>query len=148
MTPRVRRPTLLARFLRDLWERIRGTFREGPDPPPRLAEEVRLFRCLAKEAPTEEEWEAFAAGLADRAYRAGFVRGYHWLERSWDGPPVSPERILELEAHHRHLAVDPAVLADPMSARDVHVFHERIARAAAAGIDVHLEQPRARGRMR
>ena len=141
-----RRLSRLGRLFRDLLERLLGRYREGPEPPPRIAEEARFFRSLAREAPTEEEWEAFAAGLADRAYRDGFTRGIEWLERSWDLRPADHERRLELEARAaEHLLVDPAVLADPMSARKMHEFQELISRARAAGIDVHLERPPPRG---
>lgn len=135
-----RRLTILGRFFRDLIEWLLGRFREGPETPPRLLEEPRLFRALASETPTEEEWEAFAQRLADHAYQAGFVRGVHWLERSWDGPIIDPEKVLEIEAHAASVS-DPVLLRDPMSARKVREFHDAIARAAAAGIDVHLEQP-------
>lgn len=133
--------TRLARFVRDLLERLLGRFHEGPEPPPRLAEEVRLFRSLATHTPTEEEWEVFAARLAERAYHDGFVRGTHWLERSWPGPEVTPERLLEEQAHQQKLIDDPRwrdTLDKPMRSRQVREFHDQIAQAALIGIDVHI----------
>jgi len=133
--------TILGRFIRDLLDRILGRFHEGPEPPPRLAEEVRLFRVLASSRPTEEEWEAFAVRLTERAYRDGFVRGVHWLERSWPGPEIDPDRLLEEQAHGVKLADDPAwahVLDQPMRAREVREFHDSVANAALAGVDVHV----------
>lgn len=132
--------TILSRWARDALERLLGRFHEGPDPPPRVAQEPRLFRAMAPEAPTEEEWEEWAVAYGDRCYRAGFVRGMHWLERSWDGPAVDPERVLEMEAHEAD-RIPEEMLRNPRSAREVREFHDAIHRAAAAGIDVHIERP-------
>jgi hypothetical protein len=133
--------TRFGRFARELVERFLGRYHEGPDVPPRYAEEVRLFRALSRNEPTEEEWEAFAVRLTERAYQDGFVRGLHWLERGWPGPEMTPEQVLEEQAAQEKLLDDPkwrGALEDPMNARRVKDFHDSIARAAAAGIDVHI----------
>lgn len=133
--------TILARWARDLLERLLGRFREGPDTPRRLLEEPRLFRALSPEAPTEEEWEAFAKRLIDFAYRQGYVRGFHWAERSWDGPEKDPGELLA------ELSADPAwaeVLADPMSARKVREVQEAIARVREAGVPIYFVDDRRR----
>lgn len=132
---------ILARFMRNLFERFLGIFHEGPETPPRFADEVSLFRSLSPHEPTEEEWKAFAITLTDRAYRDGFVRGLYWLERSWTGPAISPEQLLEEEANQlrpRDVGEMGALLDRPLSAREVRDFNDAIGRARAAGIDVHL----------
>ncbi len=117
--------TRLSRFLRNLLERVLGRYYEGPRPPPRLAEEVRFFRAF-KPLATPEEWERFAVSLAGRSYRDGFVRGNEWLERSWEGPAVSPERLAEARAHDWSLAETDANAkafldraGQPRSAREI-----------------------------
>ena len=62
--------------------------------------------------------------LAQKAYRDGFVRGHEWLERSWEGPAISPERLAEQASHDWSLAEQDARWAailkkagDPMTAR-------------------------------
>lgn len=127
--------TLLARFIRDLLERLLGRFHEGPEPPKRITEQARLFRSLARETPTEDEWEAFTVELAEAAYRDGYLRGLYMLERS----EFSPARY-ERELEEQTLAADPkwaAVLAEPMSARRVKEWQDAIGHAAAAGMEVH-----------
>ena len=84
----------------DKW---RGTFYEGPEPPRRIGERVKAFRLYNPDADPAE-WAAFAERLARNCYREGFVRGYEWLERSWEGPAKEPERLAELAAHDWSLA--------------------------------------------
>jgi hypothetical protein len=133
--------TIFSRWCRDLLERLLGRYKEGPDPPPRLADDVHLFRLRSPGPPTEEEWAAFAERLAERAYRDGYARGVHWLERSWDGPALGPEKVLELEASAADRLFPEGARPSVKTAREVHEVHEAIYRAAAAGIDVHLERP-------
>lgn len=137
-----RRLTALGRFTRDLLERLLGRYREGPDPPPRLAEEARLFRLRSPAPPTEEEWEAFCSELADRAYRDGFVRGVHWLERSWDGPSEDPEKILELEAHAAARYFPEGELPEPADARAWREYQEARAWTLAVLGEVDPDLPR------
>ena len=95
--------TRFGKFIRRLAEKWKGQFYEGPEPPPRIAEEVRMFHILY---PTAEwqQWEEFAVRFAHNCYRDGFVRGYEWQERGWDGPAEDPERLLEEERHNWQLA--------------------------------------------
>lgn len=90
--------TPLQRFLRNLVERVRKRYYEGPEPPPRLAQEVRVFAALHPQA-TAEEWKDFAALHASIAYRDGFTRGLEWAERLWPGPAEDPEVVAERLAH-------------------------------------------------
>jgi hypothetical protein len=89
-------------FMR-LVDKLSGRFYEGPSPPRRLNDSARLFKLMHPKA-TADEWEAFARRQAANAYRDGFVRGYGWQERGWEGPAMEPERIAELQAHDWSLA--------------------------------------------
>ena len=95
--------TRFSRFLHRLVERMLGVYHEGPEPPRRLAEEVKLFRIYYPGA-TPEQWAAFAANLAANSYRSGFTRGYEWQERGWEGPAIEPEQLAEIQAHDWSLA--------------------------------------------
>jgi hypothetical protein len=95
--------TRLGRLLRNLLERILARYHEGPEPPRRLAEEVRLFRVYYPRA-TPEQWAQFATTIAQNSYRSGFTRGYEWQERGWEGPPIEPEVLAEIQAHDWSLA--------------------------------------------
>lgn len=107
--------TRAGRFLRNLLERLLGRYYEGPHPPRRLAEEVKLFRIYYPGA-TAEQWSRFATRLASNAYEEGFVRGYEWQERGWDGPVDDPEQLLELEAHDWSLAEQNPTVAEALAA--------------------------------
>lgn len=85
----------IKRFLNKWVEKFTGRFYEGPEPPRRMLEEVRLFRLFYPDAGADE-WEIFAATLAANSYKSGFVRGYEWQERGWEGPAVEPEQVAEL----------------------------------------------------
>lgn len=93
----------LRRKLAKLRDRWKGQFYEGPEPPPRLFEEVQLFK-LCHPDPTPEQWEHFVVTFALNCYRDGFIRGHQWLERGWEGPLMDPDRIAELTAHDWSLA--------------------------------------------
>lgn len=106
--------TRLDRFLRNLWERLRGRYYEGPDPPPRLAQEVRLF---AARDPTPEQWREFSARFAENAYRDGFARGLEWSERLWPGPSVDPDELArELAAYNWALPEEHVLAAERAAA--------------------------------
>lgn len=71
----------LTRWLRDAWQRVRGIFYEGPDPPERIAQTVSVFATMHPNA-TVAEWMAFATEFGAGAYRDGWTRGYEWHERA------------------------------------------------------------------
>lgn len=62
------------RVLRRLLDRAAGKAHDGPDLPPRFADEARLF-LLLNPAATALEWEAFALSLARAAHRDAYGRG-------------------------------------------------------------------------
>lgn len=94
----------LRRKLAQLRDRWKGQWYEGPEPPPRLVEEVVIFRLLYPDA-SQARWQAFVDSAVRNAYRDGFVRGFQWNERDWDGKPTEDaERIAELMAHDWSLA--------------------------------------------
>lgn len=131
--------TKLQKAFRNMLERLLDRYKEGPEVPPRLVEEIRLFRVLATERPTEEEWEAFATRLVDRTWRDGFERGYYWSERMWE-PDVDPDEIAKAD-QAASLKADPQwanALEHPMSAREFAEFNRLIGNAHAAGIRVHV----------
>ncbi len=80
--------TPAARAVRNLIEKLLKRFYEGPEPPIRLSEEVRLFRAIYPMA-TADEWELFAARLAENAYCTGYTRGVEASER--DPQPLEPD---------------------------------------------------------
>jgi hypothetical protein len=138
--------TRAGRWLRKLLERVLGQYREGPEPPSRLAEEVRLFVALYQGA-SQEDWIRFATSLANNAYRDGYVRGFEYSERSWPGPIDDPETLLEVEAsdvslldHHPRLRMILELGYDPMdplagmSASDRAVFMDTMAKGAKRGL--------------
>lgn len=90
------------RKVKDLWS---GTYYEGPTPPPRLLDEVRIFMVLYPNA-SKQQWMEFSTKHAANSYRSGFVRGHDWVERGWEGPPPDEdrERLLEAEMHDWSLA--------------------------------------------
>jgi hypothetical protein len=102
--------TRLGRWLLHIVERVIGRYYEGPTPPRHVREEVRLFRVVHPHA-TADQWEEFAAMMAENCYRSGFVRGYEWQERDWPGPEVEPEQLAEATAHDWSLAESDPDLA-------------------------------------
>lgn len=107
--------TRFGRMLRNLLERFLGRYYEGPQPPRRLVEEVQLFRIYHPGAGPEE-WAQFALAFAANAYRDGFVRGYDWQERGWEGPVADPEQLLELESHDWSVAEQNPTVAEALEA--------------------------------
>ena len=87
--------TRAGRFVRNLLERLLSKYHEGYDPPPRVGEEVRIFRALHPDA-TIDEWAAYAERHAESAWRDAYVRGWEHAERVWPGLPpctVSPKLV-------------------------------------------------------
>jgi hypothetical protein len=94
--------TALGRFIRDSIDKLQRRYYEGPEPPPRLEQEVRIFAATHRDA-TVEDWKAFATKLAENAYRDGFTRGDQWAHRLWPGPEHEPEMLAEAAAHNASL---------------------------------------------
>lgn len=131
--------TRAARFFRNLLERILGIFREGPQAPRRLSEEVQVFRALHPQATTDD-WARFATALAENTYRQAYIRGYEYAERFWPGPADDPDALLALQSEQVSLAdqhprlkmlielgYDPADPFGGMSADDRRAAVEKIA---------------------
>ncbi len=95
--------TRLGRFFRNLLERLLDRFHEGPLPPVRIGEEVRLFAALHPDAD-KTDWIRFATRNANRAYRDGFTRGFEYSERFWPGPITDPALILAAQEEQVSLA--------------------------------------------
>lgn len=95
--------TWLKRKFRKFIEKRAGTYYEGPTPPRRLAERVKMFQLYYPIA-TPEQWAEFALTFGANCYREGFTRGYDWSERGWEGPEMEPEQVAELQAHDWSLA--------------------------------------------
>lgn len=94
--------TWLQRKIRNLLERWLGRYHEGPDTPPRILQEVRIFQLMHPEA-SADEWAQMARRLVDSSYKAGFTRGLEWNERCWPGPVEDPEVIAERKAYEHSL---------------------------------------------
>jgi hypothetical protein len=86
------------RFFRNTLEKLAKTFEEGPEPPLRLRDEVRMFRVMHPLA-TAEQWYAQCLELVDAAYRQGFARGYEWKERDLDSSHKESERLADIAKH-------------------------------------------------
>lgn len=94
--------TRLGRVVRRLLEKLLDRWKEGPDPPTRLREEVRLFRHMHPNADARE-WERYAVAKAETAWRDAFARGFEWNERCWPGD-VDPEEVARVHDLGRSLA--------------------------------------------
>lgn len=92
----------VALFLRNVLERLMGRYYEGPAPPPRMFEEVLLFRRLHPDA-TADDWASFTTRLAEGAYRDGFIR---CLERELRDPDTGTvdDELAERIAHSWSIA--------------------------------------------
>jgi hypothetical protein len=130
--------TRAGRLFRNLLERFLGRYYEGPTPPPRLGEEVALWFALNPDAD-HARVRGYVTALLDAAYRDGFVRGYEWQERGWEGPAIDPEQLAEAAEHDwsladwhpraRRILTDGMDAADPLAnvaAPDRRRFHEAL----------------------
>ena len=100
----------VARFLRNTLEKLLKRFYEGPHPPDRIGEEVRLFRAIFPLA-TPGDWMTFAQGLAENAYRSGFTRGEERAER--DPRHLEPDlRLIDAQTHDWSLADGHPLMRD------------------------------------
>ena len=76
-------------WLRRRLEKATDTFYEGPRPPARLRTGVLAF-ANAHPSATREDWAAFAASLAEEAWRSAFIRGVEHVEREPPDHPLRP----------------------------------------------------------
>lgn len=121
--------TRFKRFLRRWFERLLNEFYEGPTPPARIEQGVRVFAALNPGA-TVGDWVDFAARHAEEAYRSGHVRGLEWAERDLDrrDPAVDPEHLLDrrrhdwswVEQHVSEAQLRRVVEENPMQVGDYH----------------------------
>lgn len=93
------------RVLRRLLDAAAGKAHDGPDLPPRFADEARLFLIL-NPAASAPEWEAFALSLARAAYRDAYGRGVEqaFAERGDPIPLLRPDDAEAREASLREAA--------------------------------------------
>jgi hypothetical protein len=80
----------LIKHLRKWIEWLFGVWYEGPQPPPRLAKIIQLFRASHPNA-SADEWEAMAISFANECYRSGYTRGYEASERCFEAPSIAPD---------------------------------------------------------
>lgn len=99
-------------ILRRTIEKAASVFYEGPDMPPRIADEARLF-LLENPGASATEWEAFAVALARRAWLDAWTRGYEHELRRRDVPLlplVHPEEQAARDASMREASELRALL--------------------------------------
>lgn len=137
--------TALGRFLRDTLDRLQRRYYEGPEPPPRLEQEVRIFAATHRDA-TVDDWKEFATRFAQNAYRDGFTRGHEWAHRLWPGPEHDPEMLAEAAAHNRTLPEERIALLEQqpspiegISAADAARLQHQLHRAGARLIPVERQ---------
>lgn len=106
--------TPFARAFRNLAQRLRKRFYEGPSPPQRLSDIVVAFANAHPEA-TRQDWAEFAAAHAAECYRSGYQRGYEWTERDLArrDPMVDPEHMMDELGHGWDWLDEPVDLYDP-----------------------------------
>jgi hypothetical protein len=75
--------TALKRWLSRRAEKFLDKYYEGPEPPQRISDLVIEFANLYPTA-TRSQWLRFATEHAREAYRAGYQRGYEYVERDPD----------------------------------------------------------------
>ncbi len=87
--------TPIVRWLKKSWEKLFGTWSEGPQLPDRFHEMVIDYANREPQA-TRADWIRFATLHAGVAYRSGYQRGYEWAEREGTaGYDVKPEDIAD-----------------------------------------------------
>jgi hypothetical protein len=77
----------VSRWFNDLYQRLRDRYYEGPNPPNRIVQIAELYADTHPRA-TRGDWIEFASNHAKEAYRAGWVRGFEWRERTMRGEIV------------------------------------------------------------
>lgn len=135
--------TFFTRWLRRLYDKLRGRFYEGPKAPERLNDQVLLFSMMYPNA-TRLEWTIFCQRLAAQSYQSGWIRGYEWAERELDTKPeFHPDRLADalgndwrhaqpLSLHNPHepvtdVPVEPINTTEVMS-NERRYFEERVGR--------------------
>jgi len=91
----------LKQFIRNVMQRLGGTFYEGPDAPQRIADAVRHF-ASHKVYVSHDEWLYFATLHAQECYKTGYIRGLEWAERDLDrrDPTTDPDVLLANAEHN------------------------------------------------
>lgn len=84
----------MIRRIRRTFEWLFGRWYEGPQIPDRIILEVKQFTKYHPRA-TRAEWMVFAAELAELAYRAGWTRGYEYLERNNVASQFNPDAVAD-----------------------------------------------------
>jgi len=85
-------------FFRRTLERLTDRYHEGPEPPPRLRDEVLLFRAM-NPGVTVDDFVLFTTIAVNDAYKQGFERGYEWRERALLDPENAAQRAADEAAH-------------------------------------------------
>jgi hypothetical protein len=138
----------IRKWLRRQYDKLRGRFYEGPDPPPRLGQAAAAFASSGKH--TTEEWIDFAAHLAGESYRSGYLRGVEWRERAPGQVGASAAADQEALARERHgwswvdhtpiegdlaaLVESESDLIERMSPEERLLYSDRIAQTMGARI--------------
>lgn len=104
----------LTRWLRNAWQRVRGKFYEGPEPPERIGQMVSIFVAMNPHA-TVQEWVAFATELGAGCYRDGWTRGYEWLERDMAARDANDPALLFERGRHEQPLVRQDISPDQLS---------------------------------
>lgn len=91
---------MLQRFIRNVTQRIRKTYYEGPDPPNRIRAMVNDFANAHPQA-TRQDWVEFSSSLAEEFYRSAYTRGLEWSERDLERrePLTDPALLAEAEGN-------------------------------------------------
>jgi hypothetical protein len=133
------------RWLRRLLDWMTDRLSDGPEPPPRLALEVAMFRRHSPNAD-HGRWSEFAAKLARNSYRDGFQRGLEWAERDWTLDSKDPEQLMEAAAQdwtlpEAQVRFDRLLdLLDPYDGGLSPEDQERVRAAIQSGLPVHLRR--------
>lgn len=101
--------TPLKKLIRCFAERLADRWYDGPDAPASIGSTVLLFLATHPKA-TKSEWMAFSAEHARASYRAGFRRGFEYVEF----PDPSPDEVADqLEPGWQEFS--PAIVLEPDS---------------------------------
>ena len=84
----------MIRKIRRGFEWLFGRWYEGPQVPDRLIQEVDFFMKWHPHA-TKGQWAHFAAGLSEASYKAGYMRGYEYVERQELSRKANPDMFAD-----------------------------------------------------